>query len=94
MNRISKILFWVFTIGLAFINPIISFVLVILYYLPGIVQDLCKSCKEGCNAAEKTDYTTEEFINYEERGTRYSVRKDQVPPKMDSYSDDTLEGMK
>ena len=96
MNRFSKVLFWIFTIGIAFVNPVISFALMILYYLPGIIQELCRSCKEGCNQADNNseDYFTEDFISYDENGHRTTVRKNQVPPKMDSYSDDTLEGMK
>ena len=46
MNSINKVLFWILTIGLGFVNPLISVGLVILYYLPGIVQDACKPCKE------------------------------------------------
>ena len=43
---IGKVLFWIFTIGLGFVNPLISVGLIILYYLPGIIQDMCKSCNE------------------------------------------------
>jgi len=46
MNLLSKILFWTFTIILGFVNPLISVVLVVLYYLPGIIQDLCQPCNE------------------------------------------------
>ena len=46
MNLFSKILFWSFTIGIGFINPLFSVGLVILYYLPGIIQDMCKPCNE------------------------------------------------
>ncbi len=46
MNVSSKILFWTFTIILGFVNPLISVGLVILYYLPGIIQDICKPCNE------------------------------------------------
>ena len=46
MNLFSKILFWSFTIGVGFINPLFSVGLVILYYLPGIIQDMCKPCNE------------------------------------------------
>jgi hypothetical protein len=44
MNTISKIFFWIFTIGLGFVNPLISVALVILYYLPGIIQSACNPC--------------------------------------------------
>ena len=46
MNSLSKVLFWILTIGLGFVNPLISVGLVILYYLPGIIQDACKPCNE------------------------------------------------
>ena len=47
MNTISKILFWIITIALGFVNPLISVVLVILYYLPKIIQDACNPSNEG-----------------------------------------------
>ncbi len=46
MNTASKALFWISTIALGFVNPLISVALVILYYLPGIVQDMCQPCNE------------------------------------------------
>ena len=46
MNRFSKILFWSSTILLGFINPLISVVMVILYYLPKIISDFTQSCEE------------------------------------------------
>ncbi len=46
MNVIRKIFFWIFVIGLGFVNPRISVRLIILYYLPGIIQDICKPCDE------------------------------------------------
>ena len=91
MNKVSKVLFWIFTIGLGFVNPLISIALVFLYYLPGIVQELCQTCKDACNENNQTDYTTEEFIHYEKNGERVSERKSQAKPRKDSYSDDTLE---
>ncbi len=46
MNLLSKTLFWIFTIILGFVNPLISVGLVFLYYLPAILQDLCQPCNE------------------------------------------------
>jgi len=43
MNLFWKIIFWTLTIGLGFVNPVITFVLVILYYLPEIMQDNSKN---------------------------------------------------
>ncbi len=64
MNTIQKCLFWIFTIALGFVNPLISVGMVVLYYLPKIIQDMCQPCNE-----------------------------EQVS-EMNSYSEDTLEGMK
>ena len=46
MNNLSKIFFWACTIILGFVNPLISFGLIVLYYLPGIIQDACQPCSE------------------------------------------------
>ena len=46
MNGLSKIFFWTCTIILGFVNPLISFGLIVLYYLPVIIQDLCQTCNE------------------------------------------------
>ena len=64
MNTIQKVLFWIFAIALGFVNPLISVGMVVLYYLPKIIQDICQPCNE-----------------------------EQVS-EMNSYSEDTLEGMK
>ena len=42
MNTLTKILFWTLTIGLGFISPVISVVMIILYYLPRIIDDITK----------------------------------------------------
>jgi len=46
MNGIKKVLFWTFTIMVGFVNPLISIGLVILYYLPGIIQNACQTGTE------------------------------------------------
>ena len=46
MDGIKKVLFWTFTIIVGFVNPLISFGLIVLYYLPRILQDLCQPCNE------------------------------------------------
>ena len=38
----SKIIFWISTIVLGFISPVISFVLILLYYLPEIASSIVK----------------------------------------------------
>ena len=47
MNGFTKILFWTLTICLGFVSPIIAVIMVVLYYLPGIIQDICKPCSES-----------------------------------------------
>ena len=46
MNKITKVLFWTFTISLGFVNPLISVALVVLYYLPKIISDVVQPCEE------------------------------------------------
>jgi hypothetical protein len=46
VNTIEKVFFWTATILLGFLNPLISIALVVVYYLPKIIQDLCHSCNE------------------------------------------------
>ena len=49
MNAIGKIFFWTVTILLGFVNPLFSIALVVVYYLPKIIQDLCQPCNEVQN---------------------------------------------
>ena len=79
MNTISKILFWTFTIALGFVNPLISVVLVILYYLPGIISSLCDECKDS-----RDEIVYEEYTEHFEKPTH----------EFSQYSDDTREKMK
>jgi len=46
MNLFSRIVFWIATIALCFVNPLISTVLIVLYYLPRIIQEICQPCNE------------------------------------------------
>jgi len=46
MNLSWKIIFWILTIGLGFVNPVITFVMIILYYLPGVLQSICNDSAE------------------------------------------------
>ena len=91
MGKIGKVFFWMFVIILGFVNPLISFALIVLYYLPKIISDACNTCNDACS---EDDSSEDEFFTYEENGTHTTVRKKQNPPKMDSFSDHTLEDMK
>ncbi len=87
MNTAGKVFFWTCTIALGFISPVISFGLIILYYLPSIVQELCQTCKDACNeTTEQSDCT--------EDSTKSTYESEQVTSEMNSFSDDTLEDMK
>ena len=57
MNGIKKVLFWTFTIIVGFANPLISVALIVLYYLPGIIQDLCQSCNEEQESPEMNSFS-------------------------------------
>ena len=46
MNGFTKVLFWTLTIGLGFVSPVISVIMVVLYYLPKIIDDACRPCSE------------------------------------------------
>ena len=46
MNTITKIFFWIITIGLGFVDPLISVAMVVLYYLPKIISDLTQPYEE------------------------------------------------
>ena len=46
MNKITKVFFWAITIGLGFVNPLISIAMVVLYYLPKIISDFTQPCEE------------------------------------------------
>ena len=56
---INKIIFWIFAIALGFVNPLITVGLIILYYLPGIIQDLCKSCNEEQKYSRMNSFSEE-----------------------------------
>jgi hypothetical protein len=58
MNLFWKIIFWTLTIGLGFVNPVITFVLVILYYLPGILQDNCENNNKSDSQRERKSEST------------------------------------
>ena len=87
MSKIGKVFFWMFVIILGFVNPLISFALIVLYYLPKIISDACNTCNDTCS---EEDSSEDEFFTYEENNTHTTVRKKQVPPKMKSLSDDVL----
>ena len=57
MNGFTKVLFWMLTIGLGFVNPIISVIMVVLYYLPKIIEDTCKLCNESQENYEKNSFS-------------------------------------
>jgi len=81
VNTIGKVFFWTFTILLGFVNPLISFGLIVLYYLPKIIQDLCQPCN---------DVIIED--TFEDTKTKH--KREYVSPKMYSFSEDVLEDMK
>ena len=73
MNTASKILFWILTIALGFVNPLISVALVILYYLPGIISSAVTPC-------EKTTY--DESVEYDEPNESMKEYSDDIREKM------------
>ena len=57
LGVLGKFLFWSLTIGLGFVNPLISVAMVVLYYLPGIIQDICKPCSEPQEEYEMNSFS-------------------------------------
>jgi len=62
-----KVIFWISTIALGFISPVISFVLILLYYLPEITNSLFK---EYCNLVQKENI--ENYQQYQRLQNQYS----------------------
>jgi hypothetical protein len=63
MNKITKILFWSATILLGFVNPLISVALVVVYYLPKIISDICQPCNDqnDCEIKSYSDDVLEDM---------------------------------
>ena len=61
MNAITKVFFWIFTIALGFVNPLISVALVILYYLPGIIQSACNLCNDTSEINEPLSQSVDDY---------------------------------
>ena len=57
MNTLSKILFWTFTILIGFLNPLFSVALVVVYYLPKIIQDISQSCNDIQDNSEMNSFS-------------------------------------
>jgi hypothetical protein len=57
LNTIAKIFFWSATILVGFVNPLLSIALIVLYYLPKIIQDICQPCNEEQEDAEMKSYS-------------------------------------
>jgi len=66
MNLFWKIIFWTLTIGLGFVNPVITFVLVILYYLPEIIRDNCKKNNKSDSQREAKSESTQNHAQMKE----------------------------
>lgn len=92
MNTFWKFVFWVMVISLAFVNPVISFGLMVLYYLPSIVRNLCKECCDAKREADSEQNTEPDFRDNDSK--EYFMQPINNDSTMKSYSDDTLEDMK
>jgi len=57
VNTLSKILFWTFTILIGFLNPLFSVALVVVYYLPKIIQDISQSCNDIQDNSEMNSFS-------------------------------------
>ena len=57
MNGFTKILFWTLTIILGFVSPAISVIMVVLHYLPKIIDDACRPCSEPQEDCEMNSFS-------------------------------------
>ena len=48
------------TIALGFVNPLISVALIVIYYLPKIIQDACNPCSDVLEETE-IDYNIKSY---------------------------------
>jgi hypothetical protein len=74
----NKFLFWISTIILGFVSPLISFGLIFLHYLPRVLQDF-------------SQFNSNEFDNNQD--SKFDYGKSQLS-QMNSFSKDTLEESK
>ena len=56
---VNKIIFWILAISLGFVNPLITVGLIILYYLPQIIQDLCQPYNEEQKTSRMNSFSEE-----------------------------------
>ena len=63
MNLFWKIIFWSLTIGVGFVNPLITFVMVFLYYLPGVIENICNN---GARSDSQTERKSESPQNLDQ----------------------------
>ena len=83
VNMLGRVFFWTVTILLGFLNPLFSVVLVVMYYLPKIIQDICHSCDE--------DGSDRASAGMAEKATH---RTAQASGRINSFSKDVLEKMR
>jgi len=69
MNNFWRIVFWCMTIALGFVNPLITFGLIILYYLPGILGSICE---QSPDEKEEVIYENNENQPIQPNMTHYS----------------------
>lgn len=59
---LKKIVFWSFAILIGFVNPLFSFGLIILYYLPSVIDSLHSSENTVCQKSNDFDnYDLEDY---------------------------------
>ena len=64
MNRSRKILFWCLVVTLGFVNPLLSFAMIVLYYLPRIIKSICVERADGSASSEDERKKPSGFSEY------------------------------
>jgi len=86
MNLFSRIVFFFMAFALGFVSPVITFGLIILYYLPSIIKSICQEYQQTQSQA---DTIQQEFYKFE-----YMKKSNYDREEMKEYSDNTLSEMK
>jgi hypothetical protein len=84
MKLFEKTLFWFLTIILGLMNPLLSIVIVLVYYLPSIIRQSLNSTIEDENERNEKIYQDLKERYYDRFSSRFSKH----------YSEDTLNEFK
>ncbi len=92
--KITAAMFWMFCRVSKFVNPVISWGLIVLHYLAWIIKESCivwRYSQKCCNS--DGSWRAVEYVSYDGRSNGFNRNRD-APSKMDSFSDEVMEDMR